>query len=188
LNKIEEAITSFQPDICILQDYNKGVFTKNNIPRIIELLKKHDILIAVDPKKANFFEYKDIDLFKPNAKEVAEALNITVRKADKHELKNTAIKLSEKLNFKHLILTLSEYGAMSYSNNNFEFIPAKQRAVVDVSGAGDTVIALAALLLAAKVPIEQILELTNLAGGLMVEQKGVNSLHIEDFLDEIQSN
>lgn len=186
LKKIEETITSFQPDVCILQDYNKGIFTKNNIQKIIQLLKKHDILIAVDPKKQNFFEFKNVDLFKPNAKEVAEAFNITVQKSDKNELKIVANKLAEKLNFKHLLLTLSEYGAMIFSNKNFDFIPAKKRNVVDVSGAGDTVIALAALLLAAKTPIEQILELTNLAGGYMVEQKGVNPLHIEAFLNEIK--
>lgn len=186
LKKIEETITSFQPDVCILQDYNKGIFTKNNIQKIIQLLKKHDILIAVDPKKQNFFEFKNVDLFKPNAKEVAEALNISVQKSDKNELKIVANKLADKLNFQHLLLTLSEYGAMSFSNKSFDFIPAKKRNVVDVSGAGDTVIALAALLLAAKVPIAQILELTNLAGGLMVEQKGVNPLYIEAFLNEIK--
>lgn len=188
LTKIENAIISFQPDICILQDYNKGIFTKENISNIIQLLKKHDILIAVDPKEANFFEFKNVDLFKPNAKEVAIALKMTIQKSDKNNLKNAAKKLAEQLRFKHLLLTLSEHGVMSYSEGSFDFVPAKKRNVVDVSGAGDTVIALASLLLASKVPMTQILELTNLAGGIMIEQKGVNPLYIEDFINEIKSN
>lgn len=186
LQKIEDVLVDFQPDICILQDYNKGLFTKVNISQIIQLLKKYDVLIAVDPKRKNFFEYSNVDLFKPNAKEVADALDIQLDKSNKNQLKTAAIQLAEKIVFKNLLLTLSEFGAMSYTQENFEFVPAQKRAIVDVSGAGDTVIALAALLLAKQFSMKEILELTNLAGGLMVEQKGVNPLFMDDLLKALK--
>ncbi len=77
LYAFENYIAAENPDVVIMEDYNKGVLTENVIKRIIGLCKKNKILTAVDPKRKNFFAYTGIDIFKPNLKEVKDGLNIT---------------------------------------------------------------------------------------------------------------
>ena len=186
LKNIESAIKIFKPDICILQDYNKGLLTEYNIPLIIQLLKENNILIAVDPKKKNFFSYKNVDLFKPNTKEVEEALKINFDKSQKLDLIQIFDKLYNKLKFNVLLLTLSEKGVFISNQNKAHSFPAFKRKVVDVSGAGDTVIAMAALLLSLGFGLRDIAYYSNLAGGLVIEQKGVSTLTIEKFIKNIE--
>jgi D-glycero-beta-D-manno-heptose-7-phosphate kinase len=76
LYAFENYIAAENPDVVILEDYNKGVLTENIIRKIIVLCKHHHILTAVDPKRKNFFAYEGADIFKPNLKEVKEGLNI----------------------------------------------------------------------------------------------------------------
>ena len=71
----EEFVQKEKPDIVILEDYNKGVLTQTVIHKVISICKQAGIVTAVDPKRKNFFEYKKVDLFKPNLKEVKDALN-----------------------------------------------------------------------------------------------------------------
>lgn len=186
LQNIESAIKNFKPDICILQDYNKGLLTEYNVPLIIQLLKESNILIAVDPKKKNFFSYKNVDLFKPNTKEVEEALQLNFDKNQKIELTKIFDKLHNLLNFNMLLLTLSDQGIFISNKNKAHSFPAFKRKVVDVSGAGDTVIAMAALLLSLGFGLREIAYFSNLAGGLVIEQKGVSTLNIEDFIKNIE--
>jgi D-glycero-beta-D-manno-heptose-7-phosphate kinase len=188
LKTIEDKIQLFHPDVCILQDYNKGLFTAYNIPLIINLLQKHSIPIAVDPKKKHFFDFKNVDLFKPNTKEVVDALNISFDKENVLELNQIFDKLHKKLNFNNLLLTLSEKGVyVSNGKQNYSY-PAVKRNVVDVSGAGDTVIAVAALLMAKGFDIGEMAKLANLAGGIVIEQKGVKPLQIDTFIQQINQH
>lgn len=186
LKNIELAIKNFKPDICILQDYNKGLLTEYNVPLIIQLLKENNILIAVDPKKKNFFSYKNVDLFKPNTKEVEEALQLNFDKSQKIELTKIFDNLHNLLNFNILLLTLSDQGIFISNKNKAHSFPAFKRKVVDVSGAGDTVISMAVLLLSLGFGLREIAYFSNLAGGLVIEQKGVATLTIEDFLKSIE--
>lgn len=186
LLKLKQVINEFKPTICILQDYNKGVFTSNNIPQIISMLNDHGVPVAVDPKKKNFFEFKGVDLFKPNAKEVADALKINFDKERKTDLVEISDKLQAKLAYKSLLLTLSEYGVFIADDKNAFSYPAFKRKVVDVSGAGDTVITVAALLLSLGYNLKDIAYYSNLAGGLVIEHKGVSTLSIEEFTKNIE--
>lgn len=161
-----------QIDGIILEDYNKGVLTKELIHRVIILANKHNKIIAVDPKLNNFFEYKDVTIFKPNLKETAEGLNRKVK--SEYDVISAGRELLDKLNAKHVLITRSEKGMSLFSENNgYYHVPTKAIEVADVSGAGDTVIATLTLAVAAGIPPQEAAELANLAGGLVVGEVGI---------------
>ena len=88
LSNFEEFVQKEKPDLVILEDYNKGVLTEAVIRSVISICRENDILTAVDPKRKNFFEYRHVDLFKPNLKEAKDALNIITPAVDKELLLN----------------------------------------------------------------------------------------------------
>ena len=141
LYAFENYIAAENPDVVIMEDYNKGVLTENVIKRIISLCKKHHILTAVDPKRKNFFAYEGVDIFKPNFKEVKDGLNILTDTVDLNILKDMHLLLQEKLKHEVSLITLSEKGIFYQQENNAAIIPTHIRSIADVSGAGDTVIA-----------------------------------------------
>ena len=186
LQKIKYSIDAFKPDVAILQDYNKGIFTKENIQDIIDLLKNNNIKIAVDPKKENFLKFRNVDLFKPNLKEISEALEIKIDPSNETHLRNACKVLKQKIDCETSLITLSENGIIGFDKfNNLSHFPAFKRDVVDVSGAGDTVISVASLFLALDYPLENIAFFSNLAGGMTIEKKGVVALTIDDFIKEL---
>jgi len=171
-------------DVVILQDYNKGVLTENNIETLINLAKKLGKPIAVDPKKKNFLRYKGVTLFKPNLKEIKEGLNTDANLKDKEQLKKEVLKLNVFLQNELTMVTLSEDGVMISDHKNFDFIPAHLRNISDVSGAGDTVISVASLCLALGESPKTIAAISNLAGGLVCEETGVMPIDIEKLNNE----
>ncbi len=179
LNGIKKCLDTHPIKVIVLQDYNKGVLTENLILSIIQIASEKNIPITVDPKKKNFFAYKNVFLFKPNLKEVKEALDIDINPTDKHSLLHAANILFERLNCENVFITLSEHGAF-YMNKagEHQIIPAHARKIVDVSGAGDTVISVATLCVANKIPIHDIAILSNLAGGIVCEEPGVACLSL----------
>lgn len=171
-------------DVVILEDYNKGVLTEQNIPLLIDIAVKAGKPVAVDPKKKNFLAYKNVTLFKPNLKEIKEGLNSDLNLKKKENLVDLVLALNEKLNNTYTMVTLSEDGVMVTDHNDFNFIPAHIRNISDVSGAGDTVISVASLCLACKVEMSILAELSNLAGGLVCEESGVVPISIEKLKKE----
>ncbi len=165
-----------KPQVVIFEDYNKGLLKENVIQRITAHCKEIGIVTAVDPKKKNFLSYKDVTIFKPNLKEVREGLNIPVEKADDKELNQVHKKLHDTLHHEITFITLSEKGV--FYNNGFTsaVIPSHIRNIADVSGAGDTVIATAALVYAITKDVVLMAEISNLAGGLVCEDVGVVSI------------
>jgi len=171
-------------DVLIFEDYDKGVLSSENIEKIIVEAKKLKVPVVVDPKKRNFLAYKNVDLFKPNLKELKEGLNIQCDPTRFDDLRQAVNKLGQKLNQKYALITLSEHGAYLASDENEVYIPAHKRNISDVSGAGDTVISVASLCLALKLPMEQIVQLSNLAGGLVCEYVGVVPIEKTKLLAE----
>lgn len=169
-------------DVVILQDYNKGVLTDRLIKSIIALANERSIPVAVDPKKKNFFAYQGVTLFKPNAKELRDGLGVHAETID--ELKQAAIGLQKKLHCKYLMVTLSEQGVIILNDGDFYHIPAHPRHILDVSGAGDTVLSVAALSMAIKKDAKTIAELSNIAGGLVCETVGVVPIDKDKLLKE----
>lgn len=161
-----------KPHIVILEDYNKGVLTEAVIRSVISICREKNILTAVDPKRKNFFEYRHVNLFKPNLKEAKEALNIITSNADIALLQNIHAELQNLLHHDVSLITLSEKGIFYNQQNSSEIIPSHIRKIADVSGAGDTVIATAALVYAATNDVRLTAEIANIAGGLVCEEVG----------------
>ncbi len=172
LNRFESFIIKEKPQIVILEDYNKGVLTEAVIYSVISICKKAGVLTAVDPKRKNFFEYEGVDLFKPNLKEVKEALNLLFTDANHSLLQNIHSQLHNLLHHKISFITLSDKGVYYEGNGQSAIIPSHLRNIADVSGAGDTVIAVAALVYAATQNIYLMAEIANIAGGLVCEEVG----------------
>ena len=165
-----------KPQVVIFEDYNKGVLKENVIQRIAAHCKEIGIITAVDPKKKNFLAYKDVTIFKPNLKEVREGLNLQIENVSEQELNEANRKLNEVLHHEITFITLSEKGV--FYNNGFSsaIIPTRVLSISDVSGAGDTVIATAAMVYALTKDVALMAEVSNLAGGLVCEEVGVVSI------------
>lgn len=185
-NKIFEYLKSIIKNLdgIILQDYNKGVLSSSLISQIIELANKNRILITVDPKFNNFFEYKNVTVFKPNRKEAEDILGMKIRTdIDVSFAGNTLLK---KLNPKNILLTLGEGGIAVFEKGKPEKrMPTKARKVADVSGAGDTVISTLTIALAAGANIYEASYLANYAGGLVCEEVGIIPIEIDKLFDTV---
>jgi rfaE bifunctional protein kinase chain/domain len=184
LNCIRNIISTQKVDVVIFEDYNKGVLTDKVIESVIAIASEKNIPTTVDPKKDNFFTYQGCTLFKPNLKELREGLKAEFEKHDFDSLKSAIVQLEEKLHNKMTMVTLSEQGVMSRDSNGWEHVPAHQREILDVSGAGDTVISVASLALAAGASLGTFTQLANLAGGLVCEKVGVVPIDKAKFLEE----
>lgn len=157
----------------VFEDYDKGAVFPELIQQVVEKANAHSIPVLVDPKKRNFSDFKGVTLFKPNLKELKEGLKIDLEPSNLAEVETACIQLSNHLDAKGILLTLSEHGMALWSDGRFHYQPAMPRDIADVSGAGDTVIALATACLAAGCSNQTTLQLANLAGGLVCEYSGV---------------
>ena len=177
----KEAKTS---EIIIFQDYDKGTLDRYIINKIIKE-NKHSF-ISVDPKNRNFFNYKNIDLFKPNLKEILEAFN-SVDSSEKN-LEKISKELSTKSKINNIMITLSEKGLMIQNDKENFISKTTIKEIIDVSGAGDTVISLATILFYLKLPEKFIGEMCNLAGGITCMKSGVNAIDLKELLKNAEIN
>lgn len=182
---VYEAVNSFidQVDVLIFQDYNKGLLTAELIQRVIALCTSKKVPMVVDPKFNNFYEYKGVTLFKPNKKEIQQAENIT-DKLNLRDIKVLASTVRQKLNANKIMTTLSEDGVIIINETETIHLPAHARKILDVSGAGDSVLSVAALCVAAGISDEITAALSNLAGGIVCEQIGVVPIDKDLLLGE----
>ncbi len=167
----------------IFEDYEKGLLHEDFIQRVIDLCLKNQVPVVVDPKEMNFMAYRNATLFKPNLKEIKGGLKLHVLETIA-EIEEAAKKLIRQMNLTYIMVTLSERGVLICSATETFHIPAHVRKIADVSGAGDTVVSLAALCLAQKIDLRSIAELSNLAGGLVCEEVGVVPISKIIFLEE----
>jgi len=185
-NKIIEHLQNVikKLDGIILQDYNKGVLSAKLINQIIELANKNKTLVTVDPKFHNFYEYKNVTVFKPNRKEAEDILGMKIKTdADVTFAGNTLLK---KLNAKYILLTLGEGGIAVFENGKPEKrMSTKARKVADVSGAGDTVISTLTMALSAGANIYEASYLANYAGGLVCEEVGIVPIDKEKLFNTV---
>lgn len=186
LERIEQLIAAEKPAVVVLEDYDKGVLTASGIAAIIAAAHRAGAKVAVDPKKRNFLAYHGVDLFKPNLKELREGLKVDTDPADDASLHQAATALRSALGNTLSLITLSERGTYMHEARAAHRVPAHRRKIADVSGAGDTVIAVAALALAQGLPPLHIAQLANLAGGLVCEEVGVVPIDPERLRNECQ--
>lgn len=188
LSGIETILNSSQIAVIILQDYNKGVLTRRVIDEMLAMASKSGIPVVVDPKKKNFDVYRNIDLFKPNLKELKEGLKIDAELDEFDKIRQAVVDWQTLYSITAVMVTLSEAGVFIRDTSGPEVleyhIPAHIRNIADVSGAGDTVISVASLCRALKVPVYLTAALSNLAGGLVCEHVGVVPVNRERLLEE----
>lgn len=182
--QIKGLINSKQIDCVIFEDYDKGVITKSLIEKVVKLCQEKNIPTTVDPKKRNFIAYKNVNLFKPNLKELREGLKLEIDPNSAEQMKAAVAELEKKLINQITLITLSESGIYINTPKEKHHIRAHRRDIVDVSGAGDTVISVASLCLALDLPARMIADLSNLAGGLVCENVGVVPIDKEELREE----
>lgn len=170
---IRQEMDQNKVDVIIFVDYDKGVITPSLFQAVNKLALERGIPTAVDPKKRNFNYYKNISLFKPNFKEFVDGIGIPLEKGDLNSLRRIAHELKEKNNYKLIFVTLSELGVFISNGVKEQYYPAVIRHIADVSGAGDTVISVASLALAAGLSPKTMALMSNIAGGLVCENLGV---------------
>jgi rfaE bifunctional protein kinase chain/domain len=177
LAEIEKAIPVV--DAVVLEDYNKGVLVPKVIERTIALARQRKIPIVVDPKYRHFFSYKGATVFKPNRRELAEALGAAVDLEHPEALGKTM----RKLEVENLLLTLGEHGmALVFADSTFKTVPTTAREVYDVVGAGDTVTAYLAVVLAAGGTVEEAAVIANYAAGVEVGKLGAATVTPDEIL------
>ncbi|HWI93922.1 MAG TPA: bifunctional ADP-heptose synthase [Flavisolibacter sp.] len=182
----EQFVEKEKPDVVVLEDYNKGVLTEAMIQVVISICKKAGIVTAVDPKRKNFLEYKGVDIFKPNLKEVKEALNLLFTDINFKLLQDIHSELNHLLHNKISFITLSEKGVFYQQDTTSAIIPSHLRNIADVSGAGDTVIAVASLVYTATKNVHLMAEVANIAGGLVCEEVGTVAIDRHKLVQECE--
>ncbi|RXK80542.1 bifunctional heptose 7-phosphate kinase/heptose 1-phosphate adenyltransferase [Filimonas effusa] len=179
LSSFTSYVKRYQPAVVIFEDYDKGILTPTLIKGIIAVCKEHGVVTTVDPKRAHFFAYEGVDIFKPNLKEVREALHITAAEINEATLREIHAELHKVLQHKVSLITLSEKGVFFQKGSQSRILPAHLRNIADVSGAGDTVIAVASMVYAQTKDIRLMAGMANIAGGLVCEAVGTAAISRE---------
>ena len=182
--RVRDYVVTERPAIIIFEDYNKGVLTARVISEVIALCREHHIITSVDPKRKNFFAYRNATIFKPNLKEVKDGLNLLIDEVNLPALTHIHQLLKEQLQHSISLITLSEKGVFCQEKENSLIIPSHIRNIADVSGAGDTVIAVASLVYAAAKDTSVMAGIANIAGGLVCEEVGTMAINKERLLQE----
>ena len=154
----------------ILEDYNKGVLTPRVIRDVIGMCRTAHILVGVDPKKDNFWQYKGATLFKPNLREIESGVGRPLRTDD--DLIAAGYELIEQMGVEYLLVTRGEQGMALFHNGGVEMIPTRAHRVHDVSGAGDTVIATIMTSLAGGADIHEAAAIANHAASIVIAEIG----------------
>lgn len=175
-------------DAIVLQDYDKGVLAPKVITALIHESDKYGVPLLVDPKFRSFKLYRNVSLFKPNYKELAHGLNDDISKEDIEGLARQVMRFQKEQNIGTFLVTLSEMGILTASNGAYVHIPAISRDIADVSGAGDTVISVAALCMIAGLDAPETAALSNLAGGQVCEKAGVVPVDTKRLLEECREH
>ncbi len=178
LGRVRDAIAIV--DAVVLSDYAKGCLTRSLVASVISEAKKHGKIVLVDPKSRDFTKYNDATLLTPNLAEALHAAGIEKGGEDKAE--EAAQKILTETSIESLLITLGEHGMKLFrlSEEPVHF-PSMARQVFDVTGAGDTVVALLAAALGAKASMHSAISFANIGAGIAVEKVGTTIVGIEEL-------
>jgi D-beta-D-heptose 7-phosphate kinase/D-beta-D-heptose 1-phosphate adenosyltransferase len=168
-------------DVVVLQDYDKGVFTPGLARSLLSDARARGVPSVVDPKLRHFFDFRGAYLFKPNARELAAACGVEHAPRSEDALRP----ILTRLDCDHLLLTLGDEGMLLLGRDRtgVHMIPSQAREVFDVTGAGDTVIAVLAAALIGGPPVEDAAALANCAAGIQVSHLGAVPVSRAELLD-----
>ena len=186
LELIKSLLESRGIDAIIFQDYDKGVLTPRVISEVIGAANSASVPVLTDPKFRSFDLYRGVRLFKPNFKELVRGLNLKIKKHEIKKLSKAVLEYQRKQEIDTLLVTLSDQGILTSKDGSYVHIPAVVREIADVSGAGDTVISVAALCMATDQDTHVIAAISNLAGGQVCEKTGVVPVDAEKLLAECE--
>lgn len=165
-------------DALILSDYDKGLLTPNLSQKIIELCKKNNVIVTVDPKPKNIENFIGASSITPNKKEAY----LAAKKTSQVDIDLIGKELKEKYNLETVLITRSEEGMTLY-DDNIHNIPTYAKEVYDVTGAGDTVISVFTLARAAGASWEEAAKIANAAGGVVVGKVGTSTISTDELLE-----
>lgn len=193
IDRVRRIVKTMPIDAIIFQDYDKGNITPRIIDEVTDIAQRKKITTTVDPKHRNFSAFHHVNLFKPNLKELKEGLNIDIDDSNDDSLRaglrNAAKSLHDRQHTDIVLITLSSKGMYACDFRDGEpadiLIPARLRSISDVSGAGDTVISVITLALAAGLPLADAVQCANIAGGIVCEQVGVVPINRERLMAEM---
>lgn len=173
----------YNSSVVLISDYNKGILTDFLIKELIKISKNNNVPIIVDPKNKNFFSYKEVDVFKPNLKEISDAF----KNENDDNYENMCKVLKSHIKAKNIMLTLSEKGI--YWLNDFKklSIDGIEVELADTCGCGDTVLAVLAMFYN-EISDEDLIKLCNLAGSMVCEHLGVIQIKLEDLKNKYLNN
>jgi len=174
-------------DSIVFEDYDKGSITPKIIKEIVKTANNKNIPVLVDPKRRNYYQYKNLTFFKPNFKELVEGLNVQIKKTDSKAIFDAAKDMHEKQEIEWVMITLSEQGILISNGKEYKHIPAKIRNISDVSGAGDTIIGISSVGLALGLSPWIIAEISNIGGGQVCEKPGVVPVEKQQLLKECKT-
>ena len=170
-----------QADVVVLSDYAKGVLTPDVLARLIAAARQRDVPVVVDPKRSNVDLYAGVDVIKPNLQELAAISGSTL--GDDAAVAAAAQALSRRLDGAAVLVSRSAAGMSLIRPDAAPLhLPTQAPEVFDVSGAGDTVVAVAATVIAVGGELDDAARLANLAGGLVVAKVGTAVVSTNDLL------
>ena len=174
-------------DAIVLEDYNKGVISRELIHEVISLARQNGTVVTVDPKFNNFFEYQNVTVFKPNRKESEEALGR--RLTDVQEVEAAGRDILDRLKAENVLLTLGEQGMSLFEKSGaVTHVSTQAMHVSDVSGAGDTVIPTLTMALVSGATIREASSLANYAGGVVCGEVGIVPIQKEALAHAVMNN
>lgn len=186
LNSIGEVLHS-GIDLVVFVDYDKGLITPGVIEQVIQWTKQLDVVTVADPKIKNFRNYQNVDLLKPNLNEFNSGTSQNLEFSDIPAIKAASRQFMAENQIEKLFLTLSEKGVLITETENQYYFDAAKKTIVDVSGAGDTVISVAGLCLASGVHSADLAYIANLAGGLACQKLGVAPVTAAELIAELKN-
>lgn len=169
-----------ESDAIVLSDYDKGVVLPDIIEHATSLAQKSGIPVTVDPQVTHFAQYRGVDILTPNHHEAGRFLGR--RLISDTEVEQGGHEILDRLQAKSVLITRGEKGMSLVTRDRVRHVPTVAREVFDVTGAGDTVISVLTLALAAGADIDTAVELSNFAAGLVVARVGVATVTPEDLL------
>jgi rfaE bifunctional protein kinase chain/domain len=183
LKMLEEEIK--YADAVIIEDYGKGLIAPRLLRRVVELGKRFNKIITVDPKKEHFKYYKGVTAMTPNKAEAEAAVGFKIK--DESSLRKAGQKLIKRLNLKTALITLGDKGIYLFEADKKPLhLPTMARQVYDVSGAGDTVVAVFTLAIVSGANLAQASYIANQAAGIVVAKVGTATVSKRELWGEIK--
>lgn len=173
---VQDSIAHY--DLVLVSDYNKGLLTESFLQSIIALCRQQNKVILVDPKGNDFSKYRGVNIIKPNRKEAGIAAGIVIKDAE--SLKLACQKIQEVTACDSVIVTMSEDGIAILTGDQLEIIPTKAQDVIDVTGAGDTVLAALGVALASGNSLHDACQFANQAAAIVVSKVGSATVTVDE--------